>query len=368
LHNKPFLCHFIDNVKRVSSKDHHTRARQILINNLRETALNRKNRNNPVLIFTRRYDPEADLVGIRLLTKGINYFRINFEDIPAQIMMRHLIKRSSKSALQLTLGENLDTSRIRVAWLRHFDLTELYFHGSKEPYNTFSFQQWHDAIEALQRNLKCAWINNPEKVAQATDRSRQLQVAKAVGFNVPDTLITNDPKAARDFYKSHDDNIVIKALHGHGVELGGKIYFMYTHMVTKSDLPKLATLIHAPSILQERISTKSELRITVVGDKVFPAKVSFPPHQKKFDDIHRYRATELSIEVDKKLPQATLDRCRKLVKLLGLQYAAIDFVVDKDDRPIFLEVNPDGDWLWIEEKTQLPISKAIANLITRHVN
>jgi glutathione synthase/RimK-type ligase-like ATP-grasp enzyme len=84
-------------------------------------------------------------------------------------------------------------------WLRDFD-TKAIKVGYKEMIQTFSFQQWEDACRILQNSFRCEWINTPNTTKQAGDRMVQLSVAKALGFDIPATLITNDPMAAHDFY------------------------------------------------------------------------------------------------------------------------------------------------------------------------
>ena len=66
------------------------------------------------------------------------------------------------------------------------------------------------------------------------------------------------------------------------------------------------------------------------------------------------------------LPAEVSERCVALVQQLGLQYGAIDLILDEDDCYTFLEINPNGQWAWIENLTHLPISKEIANLLIRH--
>ena len=63
------------------------------------------------------------------------------------------------------------------------------------------------------------------------------------------------------------------------------------------------------------------------------------------------------------MPDTISERCISLVESLGLKYGAIDFIVDKDDRLVFLDVNPTGDWYWIEQKVRLPITEAMVNLL-----
>ena len=257
----------------------------------------------------------------------------------------------------------MDISKISVVWLRNFDINELNF-GQNDLVRTFSLQQWNTAFQIFQSNLTCEWINSPQASIHASDRAKQLSVAKAMGFDIPATLITNDPMAARDFYKSHDNDIIIKALYDHSVEIQGKIYYMYTHRVLTDDLSKLVDLIYAPCVLQQRLLKKLELRITVVGDQVFAAELDPQSSVKGCDDVHRSFSADFPIPVRVfNLPDTISERCISLVESLGLKYGAIDFIVDKDDRLVFLEVNPTGDWYWIEQKVRLPITEAMVNLL-----
>ena len=190
----------------------------------------------------------------------------------------------------------MDISKISVVWLRNFDINELNF-GQNDLVRTFSLQQWNTAFQIFQSNLTCEWINSPQASIHASDRAKQLSVAKAMGFDIPATLITNDPMAARDFYKSHDNDIIIKSLYDHSVEIQGKIYYMYIHRVLTDDLSKLVDLIYAPCVLQQRLLKKSELRITVVGDQVFAAELDPQSSVKGCDDVLRSFSADYPIHV-----------------------------------------------------------------------
>ena len=54
-----------------------------------------------------------------------------------------------------------------------------------------------------------------------------------------------------------------------------------------------------------------------------------------------------------------------MIKSLGLSYGAIDFLIDEDGKLNFLEINPTGDWMWIERQTKLPVTKAVVDLIKK---
>ncbi len=326
-----------------------------------------------VLILTHDYDPEVTLVTIKLRSRGIGYVRLNTNDIAnEQLRVRYSITaESSKPDIEFAVGQHqLDPSRVSAVLLRQFDLNEVNFYGN-EAVRAFSFQQWAQAFQILQSNLACEWISNPDATIQSNDRIRQLSAAETVGFDIPPTLITNDSTAAKDFYRLHDGDVVLKALHHHSVLVGTKMYSAYARTINDSELLMLdEDLAGAPCILQQRLAKKSELRVTVIGKEVFAAELGSNFLREDHDiDIHRNLcASNFPIEKVEYLPDRILNGCISLVKSLGLKYGAIDFAIEKDsDRPIFLELNPTGEWYWIERTTGLKMTEAVADLIEESV-
>jgi glutathione synthase/RimK-type ligase-like ATP-grasp enzyme len=63
------------------------------------------------------------------------------------------------------------------------------------------------------------------------------------------------------------------------------------------------------------------------------------------------------------LPPEIQDKCVRLVEQLELSYGAIDMVLTPEGRYVFLEINPNGQYLWIEEQTGMPISAALCDLL-----
>ena len=343
--------------------DDSSKARKILILKLREKLDKNNNLKKSVLIFTRKYDPEVDQVGIHLLSKGIDYIQYNLEDFFWTSFNKQIFKNAKHHARISSDGKEIDLDTISIAWLRHFDITTMDFTGPKYM-QIFAFQQYYNMVNIIQNSLSCKWINNPRLVEQVSDRSKQLTCATKIGFTVPPTLITNELDEALKFFHSHTGEIVVKALHHHGVEINDKIYSFFTRTMKKKDLSGISSELFVPCILQTKLQRKAELRITVVGENVFSAKLNFKT-EIEHDDIHQYNSKEVHIEkCDEFHSETFVEQCRKLVKSFGLQYAALDFLIDCDDNPIFLEINPSGDWLWIENTTKQPITSTLSNLIT----
>jgi glutathione synthase/RimK-type ligase-like ATP-grasp enzyme len=366
LASKPFLCRFVDEIQLVSaSKRPNTDFRKFLTNELRIFKPSHKISNKLVLVLTRRSDRESDYVGIDLMRRGVDYIRIDIEDIPDLLRVRYSIKQGVRSIKFLLNEREIDVANISAVYLRNFEIEAIRSRGDNLS-KTFSSEQWGDTYNILQAGLKCAWVNHPDATRAANDRLQQLSVAKSIGLNIPETIVTNDPDMARDFYQSHRAGIIIKALHHHAVQVGNRVYAMYTHKMTKKDLSYLNDLVYAPCILQERLDKKSDIRITVVGKHIFAVEIDSQLTNKGCEDLHRCPLIQLpkrAIELNK----TDQDKCIKLIDSFGLQYGAIDLVRDTNNRLIFLEINPTGDWLWIEQHTGLPITEAMTDLLENSI-
>ena len=136
----------------------------------------------------------------------------------------------------------------------------------------------------------------------------------------------------------------------------------YTEPVRPRDLVHVEDLRLCPLIVQQYVPKRLELRVTVVGDEVFAAAIHSQASNHTRLDWRRYDDARTPI-APFELPADVAERCRALVRELGLCYGAIDLVLTPDDRFVFLEINPNGQYLWIELATGLPISAAVADLL-----
>lgn len=369
----PLLCQYLDDVHPIPVNKM-IDFRSFVTNDLKVISPSDSISDKQVLILTRKFDPEADRVSIKLLAKGIDSTRLNVEDLPKQLKVRYHINATGDSRVEFTIGERyFETSSFPVVWLRDFDITlmDLDFGTKHQSFaQRFCYEQWNDSYQILMDSLKSEWISRPEANLNASNRLLQLATAREAGLNIPLTLITNDPNAAAEFYKCNEGQVVLKAVHHHSIEIGDKVYSMYTRSLTKDDLSKLDDLIYAPCILQERLRKKSELRVTVVGKKVFAAELDTKSIPNCRDDLHRCAISEIS-KKSVKLDNATEEACLKIMNILHLKFCAFDFILDEKDELYFLEINPTGDWYWIEHDTKMPITDTMVSLIeslVRHSN
>src|SRR5207249_3343457 len=99
-----------------------------------------------------------------------------------------------------------------------------------------------------------------------------------------------------------------------------------------------------PSIFQEYIEKEYELRITVVGEKVFAAKVDSQKQDETKIDWRKHK----TLFQQYSLPKEISDKCVELTQKLNLSFGAIDIIRNKEGQYTFLEINPNGQWAWLD--------------------
>lgn len=321
----------------------------------------RNNKVSPkVLILTKRSDIESDLIGIQLLKNGIDYIKINEEDIPLDLGVEFRVGNKNGVLLKLR-NKQIIIDNVKVVLFRYFDLKFLkYLTGIRQMYFE---QQWYQIFKCLQTSLKCQWINNPKNTFDSENRLYQLLVAQKTGFRIPDTSITNIPSSGIKFSNQHSKRIVAKVLHHHEI-----IYKEYSHrfptsIVSTDYLSESNELKYAPVILQERIAISEEIRITVINRRVFPVRITTNKYKSDYSDLHKVEEKFLNFE-HFEIEKNVAKMCINLNRQLGLLVSSIDLLVDKKGETHFLEINPIGDWNWLEKHVNLPITDSVSKLIS----
>lgn len=212
------------------------------------------------------------------------------------------------------------------------------------------------------RSLDCFWVSHPDALRAAAFKPRQLKVAASLGLRSPRSLITNDPAAALRFYEECEGRIIYKTLHGGNIAAGPDQYdAIYTSIVTRQSLECIDRVKYTAHLFQEFIDKAFELRITVIGQQVFAAAV-YSQHSQAARVDFRADYSDLSYDVYR-LPDEIAEKCRALVRRLGLQYGAIDMAVTPMGDFVFFEINPNGQYQWIEYYTKLPLTETLADLL-----
>lgn len=361
---QPFVFNFLEklNYKRILMNNTNPLE---LIERLNISKKGNSSINPKVLILTKKMDIESDLLGIQFLKNGIDYVKITEEDIPLNFHFEFKIGKVNDSILHIG-NRKVIPDEIKMVLFRYFDLKFLNFY-SGGIYQMYFAQQWYQAFNCLPIALDALWINNPQRTFDAENRLNQLLLAQKIGFSIPETLITNEMEAAKKFFKRFRKSTIVKVLHHHEIYLNQRSYRFLTNNIETSHLSKFDELTYAPVIFQEKIENDSEIRVTVVNDKTFSCRISTIQEKRNFSDLHKIKEKELifsEINIGKKMEKLCINLNRKL----GLLVSSIDFVQGKNGELFFLEINPIGDWNWIEKHTNLQITKSLFDFVKSLLN
>ena len=197
----------------------------------------------------------------------------------------------------------------------------------------------------------------------ANDKLCQLDAARRAGFQIPRTLATNDPQSARAFWHECRQRVIFKPFHSAQWGLGKAAALLNTTRLTGGHFEGelIDGIRQGPGIFQEEVPKRSELRVTVIGERCYALRI-FSQEQPLTEvdwrcdatlSRTRSEATRLSGEVEAK--------CLETCVNLGLQFGCIDLVERPDGEIVFLEVNEMGQFLWVEESApQIELLRAFA--------
>lgn len=307
-----------------------------------------------VLLVTASYDEAPKYVGQALHLRGVPFFRLDTDRFPEEVQASF----DPQGDITFSDGQRSVSGKdIKSVWYRRNvapNLPEDLSAGTRE----FCQREARAFLEGTLSTLRTErWLSFPHAIWLAEHKPYQLAVAARLGFVLPHTIVTNHEKAAQEFAQGR--RLIAKAVSsGYIVGPEGN-QAIFTSAIDPSDLRDLSGLTLAPVTFQEKIEKTSDIRVTVVGNDVFAAEIL---SQGRASSRVDWRATDdpnLEHKVHD-LPATLADNCRRLVSRLGLSFGAIDFALAPDGAYVFFEINPNGEWLWLEDRLGLPISDRIA--------
>lgn len=207
---------------------------------------------------------------------------------------------------------------------------------------------------------RALWVNHPSAELLADHKLAQLELARRIGLLVPDTLVATDADSAVAFWDAHAGAVVTKAVSTEASRLLREV--QVTRMVTAEQIPLLAEATPSAVLLQEYIPAAYDLRITLVDDRVFAARINSQQGASPVD----WRLDQ-SVEIAAcRLDDTLASRLQILRRDLGLVFAAADVRMTPDGDPVFLEMNAQGAYSFIEARTGQGIGDALTDVLESH--
>lgn len=313
-----------------------------------------------ILVITNKLDCHADRVITLLSHRGADVYRLNTEDLLCEHSLTWKPGEGARLATELRAASLNDLTAV---WYRKPSDYALPKHLME--FEGFLREELRAVVGGIYRTTtEPVWVNPLDSQRRASYKLVQLEAAARVGLTIPDTVVTNEPAIAAEFADRHmEGGIALKSLGSGLVHLpaGKTIYTNHVHAAVLKDAQRIACF---PHVYQAFVPKDAEFRITVVGKRLFACKMDTQrsPNPGTRVDWRRYDLENVP-HVAEHLPSDVEAKILQLMGNLDLMFGAIDMIRTPDGGYVFLEINPAGQWLWVEERTDLPISEAIVDLL-----
>lgn len=311
-----------------------------------------------ILVVSHPADEHARAVRRALRRRGADSRLLDLSRFPAELSLTIGAGAGSGDdgpVLAPRRGRPLRLDEVRTIWWRRPLPFVLHDDLRGDQRRISAWREAREAFAGMWQSLDVRWVNHPLREEAATHKAWQLALAGRLGLRVPRTCITSDPARARAFVAGvRPGQVVFKSLQATRAD------WRPTRLLGAKELARLDVVRHAPVIFQEYVEAGVDVRVTAVGRRLFATAihVSDTDHPADFR-VGYERARVAPI----RLPSALTAGLRRLLSALGLAYAAIDLRRDVRGAYHLLEVNPSGQWLFLERRTGQPITDAVARLL-----
>jgi glutathione synthase/RimK-type ligase-like ATP-grasp enzyme len=320
-----------------------------------------------VLIITNDHDEHATAVIRELNKRAVPVFRFHPEDVPHACSVSIEIRDGRIDGELRNAYHRVALNDICAAWFRRArnlfaDVRTLTPAVTSEKLEDYVTAQCRATVAALFEALDTPlWVGNPQNLRRAEVKALQYAFAHRAGLATPATLICNDPERAERFVQGLGSaKCAIKPLLAHGMSNEQGFRLPLTTILPE-DYP-LESVALAPNIFQPYIEKAYELRCVVMGDRIFCARMN-----SQTDEVTRmdWRAGNPEHEIFA-LPEHVQTAIRRLMTSFDINFASMDMIVTPSGEFVFLDLNPNGQWLWLQTELGLPLVESMADLLTTY--
>lgn len=303
------------------------------------------------LIISSTIDFSTDLVCYRLLSDNKSFYRLNRDEFMKHSIVVDLLNKCMHIKID-NIDYYADFKGLKGIYFR----APVFLRTQSKKKLTLEEQLERNQWSAFLRNLiifqNANWINNPVDIYRAENKIYQLCVAEECGLKIPKTHVAN----TSNIQIVSDKKYIVKSLDTalfYDLD-NNKEMFTYSNVVMGSEI-KEYDLRQAPVFIQEFLEPKVDCRVTYINGIFFPVKIE-KDNKGIYGDWRFYKEQLEYNSFD--LPPKLEVAINKLMEKLNLKFGGIDLAYINGDY-YFIEVNPTGEWGWLEVKTDLEISSTI---------
>lgn len=313
-----------------------------------------------VLFITNKDDLTTDFVVREIQKKQINYFRFNTEELGVSVLLTIDFRSGEGYVYDCVLMQKHKLNSFTSVYFRRPVIRDYHDGQLTEAERQFLKIENYQTIEGVYKILEEAfWVSPIRSIRNAENKIYQQLLAARLGLAIPQGIITNNDVDFREFCSDRHREYVVKSIRSGQVGQEQMEKIAYTSKLEFH--PDKAQIEFCPTYIQHHIIKQCDIRVTVVGRKLFATAIMSQENEETKTDW-RYGEHVLRYE-EVELPNELTEKCRMLMDILDLRFGAIDFIKDNNGKYWFLEINPNGQWAWIECRTNYKISHEIAELL-----
>ena len=180
------------------------------------------------------------------------------------------------------------------------------------------------------------------------NKAVQLNLAGACGLRVPETLLSNSPGRIREFVGRNPNKTIGKGFSPHVWQRSDEegVSVTETFKLTPELLPSDEVLTYAPGIYQERVDKQFDIRMVIMGQKVYSFALHNP--KKALDWRQDAGLGNVTVEIIPTPPDVEKG-ILEFAQKSKICFGSVDFAVDNDGQWWFLEINEQGQFLWLDQ-------------------
>jgi glutathione synthase/RimK-type ligase-like ATP-grasp enzyme len=321
-----------------------------------------------ILIVTNKRDHTADYLILELQKRKAEYVRFNTEDYPQKVQLDWRADNTGWGGYLVFPKRKVDLKEINSVWYRRPVPPAPSSEVNDPVVQDFVIAESQASLEGLWRCLDCFWVSHPDNLRRAEYKLYQLKLAREIGFQISPTIITSIPASADKFYSDQECRVAYKPLRRGRILRRDSVSLIYTNLISIEDAKNLDSVVHAPCLLQKYVQKSADIRVTVIGRKAFAVEIHSQDHDESRHDWRRGETAQLRHKPHL-LPLGLQRKCLNLVSSLELKFGAIDLILTQDGEYIFLEINANGQWAWIQQlRPEIPLRETLADLLINGAN
>jgi glutathione synthase/RimK-type ligase-like ATP-grasp enzyme len=250
-------------------------------------------------------------------------------------------------------GGSLDVQRCDAIWFRRWNHPQraartLDDTAHREVVNASTTSA---LLGALLTQFQGAWVSDPEATSRAENKLVQLRAAQLAGFKVPRTLVSQNPQEIRQFCDRLDGRAILKTLRATPSSQ------LFTLKVTTEHLADDQGLRLCPTIFQEYVPGTTHVRALCCGTDVHAVTIVSPDLDWRLNMNVPVTPVTLTPEIESGLG--------RVLEILGLKMGIVDLKIDETGEPVWLELNPQGQFLFVEGLTGVDLTGAFSKFLHR---